>query len=155
MSVEEQSQVKQEAHNTNIRVSPLPPAVSPTNSSPTDELQSSNSPVLATMTPVSVEDYPAEYQQETQDDNSLNNKQVIYVSAGHGTHQTILYDPQNPESLGQQISIQETISTSNGPVSVVVPSSLNNDGVCQGTSPTTVLVFQEFVDDMPTALPLK
>lgn len=162
MSVEDQSQVKQDTqHNTSIRVSPLPPAVSPTNALPSaEELPGSNSPVLATMTPVSVDDFPAEYQHQEahhDDGNGLNNKQqVIYVSAGPGTAPTILYDPQAADSLGQQISIQETISTSNGPVSVVVPSSLSNNGaVCHGNNPATVLVFQEFVDDMPTAIALK
>lgn len=143
MSVEEQSQVKPEAHN--IRISPLPPAVSPTNSLPSEELPNSNSPVLATMTPVSVDDFPAEYQHDGQDDG-LSNKQVIYVS-GHGG-QTILYDPQHPDSLGQQISIQETIATSNGPVSVVVQQpQLNNNTTYQGPGGATVLVLQEFVED--------
>lgn len=153
MSVDEQSQVKPEPHN--IRISPLPPAVSPTNSLPSEELPNSNSPVLATMTPVSVDDFPAEYHQDGQDENGLNNK-VIYVS-GHGG-QTILYDPQNPDALGQQISIQETISTSNGPVSVVVqqPSQLNNNTSYQAPGGHTVLVVQEFVQDVPsTAIPLK
>ncbi|XP_065218075.1 protein grainyhead isoform X3 [Planococcus citri] len=155
MSVDDQSQVKQDSHN--IRISPLPPAaVSPTNSLPSEELPNSNSPVLATMTPVSVDDFPAEYQQDGQDENGLGNKQVIYVS-GHGGHQTILYDPQNPDSLGQQI-IQETISTSNGPVSVVVqqPSQLSNNTSYQAPGGHTVLVVQEFVQDVPSsAIPLK
>lgn len=156
MSVEEQVQVKQDQQNANIRVSPLPPAVSPTSSLPTEELAGSNSPVLATMTPVSVDDFPAEYQHhEVHDESLLNAKQqqqqqVIYVSAP-GPHQTILYDPQNPDALGHQISIQETINTSNGPVSVVVPSSLAGNGSCQGP---TVLVYQEYVEDV-SALPLK
>lgn len=163
MSVEEQCRVKREACNAaNIRVSPLPPAVSPNSGSlPAEELPGSNSPVLATMTPVSVDDFPAEYQHhEVHDESQLMNakqqqqQQVIYVSAP-GTHQTILYDPQNPEALGQQISIQETINTSNGPVSVVVPSSLASNGTCQGAGPTTVLVYQEYVEDVTSALPLK
>ena len=161
MSVEDQSQVKQENQHANIRVSPLPPAVSPTTSLPSvEELPGSNSPVLATMTPVSVDDFPAEYQHQEahphQDDGGvLNNKQqVIYVSSGPGNAPTILYDPHH----GADSLIQEAITTSNGPVSVVqVPSSLGNNGVCQGTSPATVLVFQEFVDatDMPTTIALK
>ncbi|KAK7576471.1 hypothetical protein V9T40_012757 [Parthenolecanium corni] len=162
MSVEEQQvQTKQESQNANIRVSPLPAAVSPTSSLPAEELPGSNSPVLTTMTPVSVDDFPAEYQHhEVHDENMLNAKQqqqqqqqVIYVSA-QAPHQTILYDPQNPDSLGQQISIQETINTSNGPVSVVVPSSLAGNGSCQGPG-TTVLVYQEYVEDVTSALPLK
>lgn len=150
MSVEEQSLVKPEQ----IRVSPLPPAVSPTDSLPSEELPNSNSPVLATMTPVSVDDFPAEYHHDGQDENGLNNKQVIYVS-GHGGHQTILYDPQHPDSLGQQISIQETIATSNGPVSVVVQQpQLNNNATYQGPGGATVLVLQEYVED-PTTVSLK
>lgn len=174
MSVEDQSQVQTTTTSTdptNVRISPLPPAVSPTNSLPSEELPNSNSPVLATMTPVSVDDFPgaaAEYHHhhhaETAQDETtamqLGNKQVIYVSSANGTQQTILYDPtqNSAEALGQQISIQETIATSNGPVSVVVqqPSGLNGNGAYQGTG-ATVLVLQEYVEDVPSgaAIPLK
>lgn len=122
----------------------------------------STSPVmLATMQPVSVDDFQsAEYHhhqhhhhqqhhhqqhQQQHPDDPLDQKTVIYIP-GTDPQQTIIYDPQNPAgSLPPGITIQQ--DSGNGTaVSVLVQGQAGHQYL--GAPGTTVLVMQELVDDM-------
>jgi hypothetical protein len=133
----------------------------------------STSPVmLATMQPVSVDDFQAsdyhhqnhhqqqqqqhhghqqqqhqqQHHHQQQPDDPLDQKTVIYIP-GTDPQQTIIYDPQNPEgSLPPGITIQQDPANGSA-VSVLVQGQAGHHQYL-GASGTTVLVMQELVDDM-------
>lgn len=134
----------------------------------------STSPVmLATMQPVSVDDFPtADYhhhhhQQQQQQQHHHNNhhhhqqqqqhhqqqqqgdplaqKTVIYIP-GTDPQQTIIYDPQNPAgSLPPGITIQQD-SANGSAVSVLVQGQPGHQYL--GSAGTTVLVMHDLGEDM-------
>ncbi|XP_050541374.1 protein grainyhead isoform X3 [Daktulosphaira vitifoliae] len=137
--------------------SPHPQAVMSPNAAQDMPPQSSSPVMLATMQPVSVDEFSSanedyHHQQQAhlqhhqqQQDDPLDQKTVIYIP-GTDPQQTIIYDPQNPGSLPPGITIQQ--ESSNGTaVSVLVHQNQAGQQYL-GAPGTTVLVMQELVDDM-------
>lgn len=130
----------------------------------------STSPVmLATMQPVSVDEYgdANDYHNQQQQqqhhhlhhhhhhqheeshlrDDPLAQKTVIYIP-DTDPQQTIIYDPRNPEaSLPHGITIQQEPGTDTPSVSVLVHGQAGHHQYL-GSPTSTVLVMQELVDDM-------
>ncbi|XP_050422473.1 protein grainyhead-like isoform X5 [Adelges cooleyi] len=130
--------------------SPHPQAVMSPNAVQDLPPQSSSPVMLATMQPVSVDEFSEaneDYQQQHHhhQEDPLDQKTLIYIS-DTDPQQTIIYDPQNPGSLPPGLTLQQ--DTANGSaVSVLVHQGQAGQQYL-GAPGTTVLVMQELVDDM-------